>query len=292
MYPGSVVVTGANGQIGRSTLAVLAKSGVKPTALVRGRESLADCTTVGDWLASDVALRAIRGAEAVVHLAGTLNPPDGDYENANIIPTERLARALDPRRTRRLIFLSYVGASEKSRNQYLKTKGRAERLLRETQIPLTVFRCTHIIGSPDAPGPTASAMLLGGKSSVTVLGSGKQRVTPVFVGDVVAAILAALESDQSGTFDLQGPEEMSIDDLVRILNRSDRVRISHVPGLVARSLQFLGPKLPGALIDVMLNDCRSENPTAQSAFDLPLTSLHRVWASSRSADCCKDRAGC
>lgn len=280
MYPGSVVVTGANGQIGRSTLVALAKRGVKLTALVRGRESLADCTTVGDWLASDIALGAIRGAEAVVHLAGTLNPPDRNYENANIAPTKRLAQALDPGRTRRLVFLSYVGASEKSRNRYLETKARAERLLRETQIPLTVFRCTHIIGSSETPGPTASTMLLGGKSSVTVLGSGKQRVAPVFVGDVIAAILAALESDHSGTFDLQGPEEMTIDDLVRLLNRSDRVRISHVPGLIARLLRFLGPKLPSALIDAMLNDCRSENPTTQSAFNLSLTSLRRVWARS------------
>src|SRR5512141_352718 len=263
MYLASVVVTGANGQIGRSTLIALVKSGVRPTALVRGRENVADCTTVGDWLASDVALRVIRGAETVVHLAGTLNPPDRDYEHANIAPTERLGQALDPGHTRRLVFLSYVGASAKSRNRYLETKARAERLLRETQIPLTVFRCTHIIGSSEAPGPTASTMLLGGKSSVTVLGSGKQRVAPLFVGDVVAAILAALESDHGGTLDLQGPEEMTVDDLVRLVNRSDRVRINHVPEPIARLLHFLGPRLPSALIDAMLTDCRSENPTAQ-----------------------------
>lgn len=280
MYPRSVVVTGANGQIGRSTLLALAKGGVKPTALVRGRESLADCATVIGWLASDAALGAIREAEAVVHLAGALKPPDGDYENANIAPAQRLVRALDPGRTRRLVFLSYVGASEKSPNRYLQTKARAERLLRETRIPLTVFRCTHILGSWEAPGPTASAMLLGGRSSVTVLGSGKQRVAPVFVGDVVAAILAALASDHSGTFDLQGPEEMTIDELVRLVNRSDGVRISHVPGPIARLLRFFGPRLPGALIDAMLKDCRSENPAAQRTFNLSLTSLHRVWARS------------
>jgi NADH dehydrogenase len=280
MYSKSVVVTGADGQVGRSTLVALAKSGIMPTALVRSHDSLAVCKTVGDWQASDVALNAIREAEAVVHLAGALNPPDRDYENANIAPTERLARALNPRRTQRLVFLSYVGASEKSRNRYLETKARAERVLRETRIPLTVFRCTHIIGPAEAPGPTANALLVGDKSSVTVLGSGKQRVAPVFVGDVVAAILAALESDQSGTFDLQGPEVMTIDDLVRILNRSDRARIRHVPGPIARLFRFVGPKLPSALIDAMLSDCKSENPTAQRAFNLSLTSLRRVWAGS------------
>lgn len=277
MYPKSIAVTGANGQVGRSILAALAPAGVKVTALVRKPQAFAGCTAIADWLSSDDALVAIREAEAVIHLAGTLNPPDHNYETANIAPTERLATALDNAITRRLIFLSYIGASEKSRNSYLATKARSEHILAGTQIPLTIFRCTHIIGSPESPGPTASTMLLEGKNSVTVLGNGKQRVAPLFLGDVVMAILTALESDKSGTFDLQGPEEMTIDDLVRLLNGLDRVRINHVPRTVARLLRFVGPKLPSALIETMLTDSRSDNPTAKTAFNLSLTSLHKVW---------------
>jgi hypothetical protein len=120
-------------------------------------------------------------------------------------------------------------------------------------------------------------MLLEGKNSVTVLGNGKPRVAPLFGGDVVMAILTALESDKSGTFDLQGPEEMTIDDLVRLLNGLDRVRLNHVPRTVAGLLRFVGPKLPSALIETMLTDSRSDNPTAKTTFNLSLTSLHKVW---------------
>jgi nucleoside-diphosphate-sugar epimerase len=134
-------------------------------------------------------------------------------------------------------------------------------------VPVTVFRCTHIIGPPSSPGPTAASLLATGNNFVTVLGNGKQRVAPVYLGDVVAAIEAAISSGQAGTFDLQGPEEMSLDDLVRRLNGPAKVSIAHVPAVVARLLPFVGPKLPGPLIDVMLKDCRSEHPTAHFALD-------------------------
>lgn len=277
VLPRSIVVTGANGQVGRRLLPELVKRGIMPTALVRRPETFAGCTTIANWLATDTAQDAIRGAEAVVHLAGSLNPPDHDYMKANVLPADRLIQALEARRARQLIFLSYLGAAETARNPYLQTKARAEQLIRDTRIPLTVFRCAHIIGPPEVPGPTASAMMAGPKEGVTVLGSGRQRVAPVFIGDVVAAVLAALESGESGIFDLQGPEEMAMDDLVRLLNRSDRVSIRHVPGLLAPLLQYLGPKLPGGLIDIMLCDSRSDQPTAAETYNLSLTPLRRIW---------------
>src|SRR5215510_2652077 len=275
---GSLVITGATGQVGRATIEALVRRGIRPTALVRGSEQLEGCTTISDWLTSDLATAAIENAAVIIHLAGGLNPPDHDYEQANILPTQRVAQAVRPARTACIIFLSYVGASELSANRYLATKARAERLLRETGVPVTVFRCTHIIGPPGRPGPTAVNLLANRKKSVTVLGNGRQRLVPVYVGDVVAAIEAAISPVQPGTFDLQGPEEMSLDDLVRRLNGPAKVSITHVPAVVARLLRFVGPKLPGPLIDVMLNDCRSEHPTAHSAFGLSLTSLDSLWS--------------
>lgn len=272
------VITGATGQVGRALIDALVRRGIRPTALVRGSGQLEGCTTISDWLTSDRAVTAIERAPIVVHLAGALNPADHDYERANVVPTQRVANAVRPARTRILVFLSYVGASEQSSNRYLATKARSERLLRETGVPVTVFRCTHIIGSPSSPGPTAASLLATGKNSVTVLGTGKQRVAPVYLGDVVTAIEAAITSGQAGTFDLQGPEEMSLDDLVRRLNGSATMSITHVPAVLARFLRFVGPKLPAPLIEVMLNDSRSQHPTAHLVFEFSLTSLDRVWS--------------
>jgi nucleoside-diphosphate-sugar epimerase len=56
-------------------------------------------------------------------------------------------------------------------------------------------------------GPTAASLLATRKNSVTVLGNGKQRVAPVYLGDVVAAIEAATSLGQAGTVDLRGPKK-------------------------------------------------------------------------------------
>src|SRR5262245_54191548 len=205
MEGSSPVITGATGQVGRATIEALVRRGIRPTALVRGSERLEGCTTISNWLTSDLATAAIANAAVIIHLAGALNPPDHDYEQANILPTQRVAQALSPAQTRCLVFVSYVGASEESANRYLATKARAERLLRETGVSVSVFRCTHIIGPPNRPGPTAVSLLANQKKSVTVLGNGRQRVAPIYLGDVVAAIEAAISSARSGTFDLQGP---------------------------------------------------------------------------------------
>jgi nucleoside-diphosphate-sugar epimerase len=261
MEEGAVLITGATGQVGRATVQALARTGIRPTVLVRRSEHLEGCTVISDWLESDEAEAALQQAAMVVHLAGTLNPPDHDYVRANILPTQRVAKAVTQGRTRRLIFLSYVGASEESSNRYLSTKAQAERLLRETAVPLTVFRCTHIIGPPSSPGPTAANLRAAGKASVTVLGNGKQRIAPIYLGDVVSAVTAAMGYD-----------------LVYLLNSPAKVSITHVPGLVAPLLRFVGPRLPAALIDVMISDCRSQHPTASAVFGLTLTPLSRVWS--------------
>lgn len=276
-FDGSVVITGASGQVGRSTIKALVGRGIQPTGLVRERIAIKGCRIVPAWLDSEQAVTAIGHARTVIHLAGTLNPADGDYERANIFPARRVADAVKRDQTRQLIFLSYVGASERSANRYLATKARAERILKETGVPAIIFRCTHIIGSPENPGPTAAALLATGKKTVRVLGNGRQRIAPVYLGDVVRAIEVAMTSERAGTFDLQGPDEMSFDDLVRLLNGTARVRIAHVPYFIARALSFVGLKLPAALIETMVHDSLSAHATADSDFVLSLTHLRSVW---------------
>jgi NAD(P)-dependent dehydrogenase (short-subunit alcohol dehydrogenase family) len=100
MEEGSPVITGATGHVGRATINALVRRGITPTALVRGTEQLEGCATISDWLVSGRAVAAIERAATVVHLAGTLNPADRDYERANILPTQRVASAVSPVRTR------------------------------------------------------------------------------------------------------------------------------------------------------------------------------------------------
>lgn len=276
---GTVAITGANGQVGRQLLASLRGRCETTIALVREPADLPASEVIADWTNSAETREAIARSEAIVHLAGSLKPARGDYAAANLETTQALLSELAGDRTRRLVFLSYVGAHEEATNPYLGTKARAERLLRESGRPVTIFRCTHIVGSPHNPGRTAQNWLVEGGKPVLVLGSGRQQIAPIYLDDVVGAIVAALDRDRDGIFELAGPECRPLDEWIRAFNGGDRVKLVHLPAFIARWLPRIVPDLPGALIEVMLADSIGNPDAAIAAFGIQLTSLTQVWRS-------------
>jgi uncharacterized protein YbjT (DUF2867 family) len=263
---GPIAITGASGQVGTLLQDRLAAAGSATVPLNRD----------DDWPAG------IAGAEAIAHLAGTLQPKDGDsYEGANVRPTETVAAAAREAGVRRVVFLSYVGAAEGSANDYLRTKAEAERVLLDSGVPTTVFRCLHIYGPPAHPGPTADAFLAKERHSVAVPGSGRQLIAPLFIGDVVEAVLAALLDPDAptGTFELGGPDVMAMDEFVRGLNGGE-VRIRHLPAPLARILARLSPALKPALMDLLLADnvTATDPETVASEFGVSLHRFDQVWS--------------
>lgn len=263
-----VAITGASGQVG-SLLQERLEGEAQVVPLGRG----------DDWAG------AIAGADAVVHLAGTLQPRRGEsYGEANVEPTRVVADAAATGSCKRIVFLSYVGASASSSNAYLRAKAAAEDLLLGSGVPTTIFRCLHIFGPPGRPGPTAGAFLTNNGRAVTVPGSGRQRIQPLYVGDVVEAVaFAATRAEAAtGTFDLGGPLEMSMDEFVQAINGPD-VKIRHLPPPVARLAARLAPSLTPALMDLLLVDNVTGTPAADvgERFGFTPGRLDEVWAARK-----------
>ncbi len=260
-----IAITGASGQVGMLLQERLAESQSSIIPLNRG----------ADWAPS------IGEAEVVVHLAGTLQPKGKDtYESANVVTTEAVAAAAQNSGVRRIVFLSYVGAALDSANAYLRAKAQAEKALVDSGVPITIFRCLHIYGPPERPGPTADAFLANGRRRVPVPGTGEQRIAPLYIGDVVSAVLCAATRPDAptGVFELGGPEEMTMDLFVRSLN-GGQVRIRHIPASLARVLARLSPSLTPALMDLLLCDnVTSSDPNQVAAeFGFSLRRFGDVW---------------
>lgn len=283
---GTITITGADGQVGRALLERLRFVRARTVALTRTPLNLPASEVIVGPLHSKAAMTAMAQATYVVHLAGTLYPVGkNSLYQANAETADTVASALTISSPRRIFFLSHLGASEESENEYLRLKARAERLLAETGRELVVFRCSHIIGSPEAPGPMAAALRAKEGKPVRVLGDGSQAVAPVYVGDVVSALIAAIERGSPGTYDLSGPRQMTMDDLVRLVNDDDpSVRITHVPAWLARLLSRFSHALPAAFVDVMLHDSIGDPSRAVSEFGLTLTPLEEVWGKQTGAN--------
>jgi NAD(P)H dehydrogenase (quinone) len=269
--PGPIAVTGASGQVGTLLGERLEAAGRTAVPLGRG----------DDWE------EGIRGAESVVHLAGTLRPRGGEsYESANVETARRVAVAVRGSSVRRIVFLSYVGASLSSPNPYLRAKATAEHALQNTGVGTTVFRCLHVYGPPDRPGPTAGSFLAKKGKAVVVPGSGRQRIQPLYAGDVVSAVFdaATREEAPSGVFELGGPDEMTMDELVLALN-GPATKIRHLPAPGARLAAHLAPSLTPALMELLLVDNVTATPAAEvgEKFGFEPHRLREVWAAARSS---------
>jgi uncharacterized protein YbjT (DUF2867 family) len=257
-------VTGASGQVGtqlRRRLGQLPNE-VRPL----GRD---DDLTAG-----------FSDADAIVHLAGALQPrKPNTYRAANLDTALATAAALAGSRAQRVVFLSFLTARLDASNAYLRYKAEAEEALLSSGLPAVIFRCDHIYGPPREPGPTASAFLAT-SGRVILLGSGTQRLSPLFRDDVVEAIMhAALDPDTpTGTFELAGPDVVTADELVRLLN-STPVRLRRIPAVVARLLAHVVPTLTPELVDVLLADAVPTEDTAATArrFGVGLHRIADVW---------------
>lgn len=273
-----IVITGANGHVGKAVLEKLWDGNAETYAIVRSAGALRASKVLVDSLDSPRVFKLIRQADVVIHLAGTLHPkPSDTYYGANVATTAAVARAVRGSNVKRIVYLSYLDAKEDSSNEFLSTKARAEDLLFGTKIPTVVFRCSHIVGHQHNPGRFASMLLSHDGEPVKILGNGRQVVAPVFLDDVVEAILRAVENGLCGTFELCGPERMTMDDLARLLNRDPHVSMRHLADRLATFLSNIGSGLPASLVDIMVRPSAGNPSAAIRQFRLQLHPITGVW---------------
>jgi NADH dehydrogenase len=260
---GPVAVTGAKGHVGGVLSRRLAELPNEVRLLGRG----------------DNLVEALSDAVAVVHLAGTLQPLKGNtYEQANVATVRKTVEASAGSSVRRIVFLSYVGADPASANDYLRTKGEAESLVTGAGREAVVIRSTFIYGPPDDPGPSTAPFIAHGGKAVIVIGSGAQRYAPVFVGDIAEVLMhGALDpSPPTGTFALAGPDVLTVDEFVQVVNGGP-VKERHLQGRLARVLAHFSPTLTPALVEVMAADSLPDTTPATTAFGINLRSIRDVY---------------
>jgi len=284
-----VLVTGANGHLGRLLLARLGQRG-RARALVRSERaarSLADLeapgldTRVVDW--NDIAsvASAAEGFDAVVHLVGIIKETSNtSFEDAHERSCRALVEVSERAAIERIVYLSIFGADVTSANACLASKARAEAILAGASTPSVSIRLPMVLG----PGDYASfALAKQARSGIVPLaGGGRTLQQPIYALDVLSAIESALDSSvPAGVFELGGPEALPHRDLVARAAKlyGKEPRILSVPLFLVRSFAALAsslsanPPLSPAMLGVLQHDDDIDPAPACSALGITLTPL-------------------
>jgi len=265
-----VTVFGGSGFIGRHTVKALAREGWRVRAAVRRPDlagHLQPMGAVGQIHAvqanlryPDSVRRAVEGAEAVVNLVGILAKSGRQtFAAVHVAGARAVAEAARAAGVRTLVHMSALGADKRARSRYARTKAAGEAAVRQAFPDAVVLRPSLVFG-PEDELFNRFAELARLSPLMPLIGGGKARVQPVWVGDVGAAVAAACGGRaQPGTvYELGGPEVIAFRQLLeRTLAWSGRRRpFLYLPFWLAKLGALLTVPLPNTLRPLTVDQVR------------------------------------
>jgi uncharacterized protein YbjT (DUF2867 family) len=199
--------------------------------------------------------------------------------------TRDLLAAAKEAGVRRFVHMSALGTSEESKDlvPYYRAKWETEQMVGSSGIPYVIFRPSFVFGSDGGILPTF--VKLAKLTPVTpIIGSGRQRIQPIWADDVAAYFAEAVERDDvtGRLFELGGPDVVSWNDFWERLKRVRGMRRPsvHVPVGLMKVNALLTERLPGDIpltrdLLKMLEhgDNVVSNDEAVRTFELPLVPL-------------------
>ncbi len=256
----SIVVLGGTGFLGTRLVARLVKSGRRVTVLSRDREqhkhllvlpglTLENCDVSEPARLSEY----LRGKDVVINLIGILNERGfggAGFRRAHTEVTRSVLQAARSAGVARLLQVTALRAAVDAPSYYLRSKGEAEQLIRESSSSLdwTIFQPSVMFGPGDS-FLNRFAGLLGAVPMIFPLAKPNARFKPVSVDDVVEAVLLCLHGGASSrqTYQLCGPQVYSLREIVALVAKltGRRRMIIGLPNAVARIQAFVMDFVPG-----------------------------------------------
>ncbi len=257
-----VTVFGGSGFIGRHVVRALAKDGYRIRVATRYpnlAHYLPPMGHVGQIQLLRTNVRepeqveaALHGSSAVINLCGVLvSRGEQSFEGIHVDAAQTIAHAATAAGVKSLVHISAIGADADSESSYAQTKAKGEERVRSAFSEATIVRPSIVFGPEDAFFNKFAA-LARFLPALPLIGGGKTRFQPVFVGDVASAIVASLSSTSARgtTYELGGPGTYTFRQLMEfVLQATDRKRLLvPVPFWLASIQGLFLQFLPGALL--------------------------------------------
>jgi uncharacterized protein YbjT (DUF2867 family) len=237
----NITVFGGSGFIGRYLVQRLARHGWIIRVAVRHPDralflkpmgAIGQITPVAASLRHERSIAAaVAGADAVVNLVGILH--EGSLPARALLPravqrfadihTEgaaRVARAAQAAGVSTVVQMSALGADPASPSEYARSKAAGEQAVRSICPDARIVRPSVVFG-PEDDFLNRFATLARFLPALPLIGGGKTRFQPVYVGDVADALLRLVEDPATAgkRYELGGPRIYSFRELMELMLR-------------------------------------------------------------------------
>ncbi len=282
----SIVVTGANGFVGKNLRNFLHKNKINVLGISRKnfRKYASEVKITSTNLLEPKLQARLKNYDALVHLIGIgRQSPKSTFEEINLNLTKNVIKACKNAGIKKIIFISGLGVSKSNKSDYFVSKYKAEREIMNSGLDYTIFRASYIMGKTDHLTKTLSKQMK--KGIIVIPGSGKYRLQPIFVLDVAKIILeAVLEKKFSKMIiDLVGPQKISFENFVNLFAKNSRVKIQKINLVNAYDEAKRNPACIYSLefLNILVGDYTSDGKQLQNSSNVKLTTIAEFLQSSR-----------
>lgn len=276
-----ITIVGGSGFLGRHVVRALAKRGYRMRVAVRRPELanfLQPLGRVGQIHAVQANLRypasieaAMRDADCVINLVGILFEQGRQSFSAVQAEGAGAIAQIAAAQGARVIHVSAIGADRASTSEYGRSKAEGEAAVRAAAPDSVIVRPSIVFG-PEDDFFNRFASLARFAPALPLIGGGKTRFQPVFVGDVAEGIARIVDGQGTPgtTYEFGGPEVKTFAELMQfVLATIERRRLLvPIPFVIARLQAMVLQYLPKPMLTPdQVELLRTDNVVSQSASD-------------------------
>jgi nucleoside-diphosphate-sugar epimerase len=186
----------------------------------------ADLSQPGEWS------EALAGADAVVvNQAQIGGLYEAEFVANNVTATGHILAAIEAHKVPYFVGISSSVVNSIADDFYTRSKTAQEKLFDASGIPHVVLRPTLMFGWFDRKHLGWLRRFMDQTPLFPIPGSGNYERQPLYVGDFVSIIIAAIERRSTGTYDISGLERLTYGRLIEAIHRivKPRARLIHIP---------------------------------------------------------------
>ena len=225
----TIAIFGAGGFLGRHLMRELTKSeyrvkvGTRSPHLKGYLKTLGNPGTVAlfktNIFNTDDLKKVLINCDLVINLVGILyETRKQKFSQMHSHFPYMLAKLCNESRIKNLVHISALGVKNNHSSKYMQSKLQGEKNIQEAFKPSIILRPSVVFGPEDKFFNTF-ASLAQFSPALPLIGGGKTKFSPIYVGDVAKAIVKSLELNNSTPkiYELGGPENYSFKELMNIL---------------------------------------------------------------------------